>query len=293
MTTKDGLVTNGLFGFCRILLTSLEHIKPSHAACVLEGGGDHSTKLQIYPSYKANRKSPDSDLAVQFGHMAPLSEGIGIKALSKEGYEADDVIATLVKKAIDEGFEDVVILSNDKDLLQLVSEEDSKTIVRIIPPKTAAIKSISDAQMDAQRVYDKLGVWPKQVPDYLALVGDSSDNIPGVPSIGPKSAQSLLQNFASVEEMHEVATDSSIEEFPLSKSRREEVAKHRDRIEMNLALVRLCDDLSIPDYEEIDDLRVGLGLSANEAINAASKAVDSYEFASLKKTIKDCYQHIP
>lgn len=186
---SDGLPTwaiTGTLGMLWRLLGAAQADQPTHAACIF----DHPSKTfrhKMFPAYKSNRPARDQELTVQLPFLRHAAETMGMTSIEAEGYEADDLLATLAKMAADAGWR-VSLVSSDKDLLQTVV--DGK--VEVIDPMTRV-------RMLASNVLEKLGVHPHEVPDYQALVGDAVDNIPGIDGIGSKAAARLIRLFGTVE----------------------------------------------------------------------------------------------
>jgi DNA polymerase-1 len=174
LTSSKGLPTGALYVFARMLLRLYEEVKPERMAVVFDAPGP-TFRDQLDPQYKATRAATPEDLIAQMPHFQPLTRAFAWPVLSIPGVEADDVIATLVTSARARGWQ-AVIYSGDKDLMQLV--DDQVTVV----------DSMRQITYDGARVTDKFGVGPAQVGDWLALVGDSSDNIPGVAGVGKVTA---------------------------------------------------------------------------------------------------------
>jgi DNA polymerase I len=190
--TREGEPTAGTFGFVSVLLRILEQERPDYLIVVFDAG--KTFRDEIFPDYKGTRQKMPDDLVPQLERIHQLLEAFNIPSLEVEGYEADDVLGSLAKKAGSQGY-GVKIITGDRDLLQLVD----KLIIVNLPGK-----SLSDAKdYFLEDVKEQLRVNPAQVVDYKALVGDKSDNIPGVPGIGEKTAVSLLQKFDTLENVYE------------------------------------------------------------------------------------------
>lgn len=187
LSTSTGTPTNAVTGFAKMLLKLVREHAPGLLGIAFDPPGK-SHRHSIYADYKANREAPPEDLVPQFPLIHELVECMDIPVLVHDGYEADDILATLARQGVEQGYR-VMVVSGDKDLLQLVSEN-----VTMYDP-------LKDKIYDEAAVVDKLGVPPSQVADLLALAGDKSDNIPGVPKVGPKSAAKLLQQFGDLESM--------------------------------------------------------------------------------------------
>lgn len=185
LTSPDGMPTNALYGFLSMTLKLLRDIKPDYLAFCFDRK-EPSFRSEIYPEYKANRGEMPEDLVPQVPFVRQLSELLGIPVIDQPGFEADDVIGTLTRYGREQNLE-VIIVSGDKDFAQLVG------------PFVTMYDTMKDVRYDAHGVLEKWGVHPEQMIDYLALVGDSSDNIPGVKGIGPKGAQKLLAEFKTLD----------------------------------------------------------------------------------------------
>ena len=189
MTNGKGDSTNSLYGFARSVLKILKDFKPEHCVAVFDGKNNSRARTAIYPEYKANRQSMPPDLLHQIQWAKDFCRLIGISMLDPEGVEADDTIGTIATYAAKKGI-DVYICSTDKDLCQLVSDRISlvDTYKENLIIKEPEVKA-------------KFGVPPSLIVDYLSLIGDASDNIPGVPGIGPKSAADLLNTMGSLDNL--------------------------------------------------------------------------------------------
>jgi DNA polymerase-1 len=186
LTTSSGFPTGAIYGFLRSILAVLKTEKPNYMAIAFDLPAPTQRKL-AYSEYKSQRPPTPDPLKVQIPVIKELINLLGIKLLEMPGYEADDLIAYLTQKAKKEGFK-VKIYSPDKDVLQLV---DGNQVVVINP--------ISEEVFDENKVIERFGVPPQKLADYLALVGDKTDNIEGVKGVGPKTAINLINTFCSVE----------------------------------------------------------------------------------------------
>jgi DNA polymerase-1 len=187
-TTSDGLPTNAIYGFTSMLRKLIRDEEPEYLGVCFDRG-EPTFRHEEFADYKANRPEPPDDLVPQFEWVQKITEAYNIPVLDREGWEADDLIGTLASQAVEAGF-DVVIVASDKDLFQLVSDH-----VTVMNPHK------DNLMMDAETVEEIFGVRPDQVVDVLALMGDSSDNIPGVPGVGEKGAKQLLAEFESLENL--------------------------------------------------------------------------------------------
>jgi 5'-3' exonuclease len=190
LTNNEGQLINALHGFAGFLAEFLEREKPRHVAVAFDESLTTSFRNEIYPAYKANRESPPEELRLQFGFCRQLVQALGLPDFSSAHYEADDLIGTLAQHMREQGFP-VVILSADKDLAQLLEEGDMLW------------DYARHRKHHYEGVSDWLGVRAGQVADWLALAGDSADNIPGVPGIGAKTAAALLAEFGSLQDIYD------------------------------------------------------------------------------------------
>ena len=190
--TSKGDPTAGIYGFTSVLLRILEQERPDYLAVVFDTG--KTFRDELFPEYKATREKMPEDLRPQIEKIRDLVDSFNIPRAELEGYEADDVLGSLANWAVDQGLA-VKIITGDKDLLQLVNERVSVNLPG---------RSLSDA-MDYFRedVKDKLGVWPEQVVDFKAMIGDRSDNIPGVYGVGEKTAVKLLEKYQNLDNIYQ------------------------------------------------------------------------------------------
>jgi DNA polymerase-1 len=188
LTNARGMPTNAIYGFARMILKVIRDKAPDYVCVVFDAPGP-SFRHEMYDEYKASRQKMPEDLVLQVPYIKEMVKYHGIPQIEMEGYEADDLIATLTRTAIARDLE-VVIVSADKDLHQLI---DAPRVLQWDPQK--------DKVFDEKAVEEKFGITPRQVGDYLALTGDSSDNIPGVKGVGDKTARELLRKWGSLEEI--------------------------------------------------------------------------------------------
>ncbi|MDL2281436.1 DNA polymerase I, partial [Selenomonadales bacterium OttesenSCG-928-I06] len=189
MTTKEGLHTNAAYGFTTMLTKLINEYNPKYIVVAFDKG-KHTFRNEIYEAYKANRKETPLELREQIPLVEEILEAWDIKTLKDENFEADDIIGTLAHLAKKQNFKTTIVTS-DRDILQLV-DEDTKVLLNN--------KGISDVKlMDTEAIIEKYGVTPKQIIDLKSLMGDKSDNIPGVRGIGEKTAVNLIQEFENLE----------------------------------------------------------------------------------------------
>lgn len=199
LTAPDGSVVNAVYGFGTILLRLITDLKPTHIAVAFDRPKPTFRK-KLFKGYQAKRPKMDEELVTQIPKIHDLITAFGIPIFEKDGFEADDVIGTLAKKSK----EQVIIVTGDKDILQLVS----KNIFVYMPTK-----GLSEAKLyDEKAVQERMGVTPRLVPDFKALAGDPSDNYPGVPGIGPKTAAELLTKYKSLSGVLKAETWSDADE---------------------------------------------------------------------------------
>ncbi|RME92352.1 MAG: hypothetical protein D6766_10215 [Verrucomicrobia bacterium] len=222
LSAPDGAPTGALYGFVQAVERLLEGVAPDYFAVVWDGGLAEE-RTEALPEYKANRPPMPEELARQIDHMQAWLEARGCASLVAEGVEADDWIARLALAGREAGFR-VLIATRDKDFMQLVDDR----IHLLLPGRGAEA-----GEMGPEEVRRKTGVEPAQVVDWLSLMGDNSDNIPGAPGVGPKTAAKLLRQFGSLEGVYERLAEVTPERV------RQALEAHRETVLRNRALVRL------------------------------------------------------
>ena len=219
IATSTGQPTNAIFGFASMLVKILTEYGSKPTLVAWDAG--MSGREQVSSEYKAGRKSRPDLLREQWPHLHPLVEAFGYENVKVDGFEADDVIATLARQAKDKGIE-VMVVTGDRDMFQIVGDG-----VRVM----ATSRGITETKIyDRQAVIDRYGIPPESIPDFYGLKGDTSDNIPGVPGIGDKTASDLLQRFGDLETVL-----SSIDEISGAK-RKENLTNHADDARMSREL---------------------------------------------------------
>ena len=188
MVDDDGNPINALYGYCRFLGDFMEQVKPEHVAVLFDESLTSSFRTDIYPEYKANREPAPPELKRQFAQCRRFTRALGVMACAHPTYEADDLIGTLVSEGRAAGMPSTIV-SRDKDLTQLVSRED------------VFWDFAGKGKITYEQIPELFGVWPEQIADFLALAGDSVDNIKGVPGVGRKTAAALLQHFGNLEKI--------------------------------------------------------------------------------------------
>ncbi|MBI3865588.1 MAG: DNA polymerase I [Planctomycetia bacterium] len=225
MTSPRGLPTNAVFGFTRDILNILRQKQPTHLICATDPSGP-GERERLYPAYKANRSSTPEELRPQFPMIAQTIEAFGIPVLEVAGWEADDVIASVVAQAASRDL-DVFVVTNDKDARQLIG------------PRVKLYNVRKELLMGEPELLADWGIRPDQVVDFQSLVGDSVDNVPGVPLVGPKKASALLAQFGTLEEVLAHA-----DEAPGAKLR-ENLKSFADQARVSRQLVELRRDLPL------------------------------------------------
>ena len=222
MQTSQGEPTAGIYGFISVLLKLIESEKPEYLAVAFDTG--KTFRNDLYPEYKATRAKMPDDLKQQIERLRQIIDAFGIPRLEMEGVEADDVLGSIARQAVKQGF-GVKIITGDRDLLQLVNE---RVIVNLPGGKLSEAKDYTDADVIAY-----FGVRPDQVIDYKALVGDPSDNYPGVPGVGQKTAVTLLNQYQTLDNIY-----AHLEEIPARFKTKLEAGKESAYLSEDLATIR-------------------------------------------------------
>ncbi|MFH0994046.1 MAG: DNA polymerase I [Pseudomonadota bacterium] len=256
LSTSSGLPTNAVFGFTRMLIKLLQDWSPEYIALCFDSKGK-TFRHEMYPDYKATRPPMPEDMRVQLSYIREVSEGFQMPVIELPGFEADDLIGTLAARADQAGFS-VVMVTGDKDFIQLVTET-----VSIWDP-------MKDKVTNLEEVHKTFGLEPGQIIDVMGFSGDTSDNVPGVPGIGPKTALSLIQNFGSMAQVYE-----RIDEVA-SKSVRRKLADHKDQAFLSRSLVTI--QTNVPLSVHLEDFK------ANPPDTAAlAKLFKTLEFRQLQQ----------
>tara|TARA_B100001939_G_scaffold315853_1_gene301378 strand:- start:12512 stop:15289 length:2778 start_codon:yes stop_codon:yes gene_type:complete len=238
LTRHDGTPVNAVLGFSNMLFKLLQDLedaeRPTHIAVIFDAARK-TFRNDIYPDYKAHRPPPPEDLVPQFPLIREAVRAFNVPAIESDGYEADDIIATYATEAAKQGFE-VSIVSSDKDLMQLVND------------RISLFDSMKNREIGVEEVIEKFGVAPEKVVDIQALAGDSSDNVPGIPGIGVKTAAQLINEYGSLDELLERAGEIK------QPKRRERLLEHADMARISRELVTLKRD--VPGLVGLDELKV-------------------------------------
>lgn len=258
MSAPDGTPVNAVYGFTNMFMKLAAKFDCDYNL-VLFDAQRKNFRNDIFPDYKATRKEPPEELIPQFPIIREAVDALSLNHLEMEGYEADDLIATYTKQALETGFE-VVIVSADKDLMQLIR------------PGVTFFDPMKDKFITPEDVKEKFGVYPQKVVDVQALSGDTTDNIPGVPGIGPKTAAELINTYGSLEEV--LARAAEIKQ----NKRRETLLANIENAKISLQLVTLKDDVEV-------EKRVDAYKSCCPDLQTAEKFIEKYGFNSLKLRI--------
>ena len=243
LTTKDGKYTNAVYGFLAIMFKILDDIKPEYLAVAFDMKGKLKRK-ELFEGYKANRHGMPDELAEQMPMIKEILKAMNIDIIEKEGYEGDDILGTLAKYGEKQGLE-VTILSGDRDTFQLASDN-----ITIRIPRTKAGKTETE-DYNRTKVLEEYGLEPEQLIEVKALQGDTSDNIPGVPGVGPKTAISLIQRYNTVKELYEKIEAG---EDDLKGKQKENIVNNKEMAELSRVLGEI--DTNVPLEDTLEQIKV-------------------------------------
>jgi 5'-3' exonuclease len=235
-TAKNGDSVNAVYGFARFLSQFIHQTKAQYIACAFDESLSTSFRNEIYPPYKAHRDPAPDDLKKQFILCQKIAKAMGVATYSDGHYEADDLIGTLAKHYQDKGHV-AHIVSADKDLAQIIGEKDFWWNYGKAEP------------YNTHRVFDKFGVYPHQIADYLALMGDAVDNIPGVPGIGAKTASLLLNHFETLDAILDRHQEIAYLSIRGAKSCQKKIANHQNEAILARKLTGIVTDITLDDYD--------------------------------------------
>lgn len=233
LTAPDGTPTAAVFAFFNMLFSYMDKLKPEKV-CICFDRPEATFRKEIYPEYKAGRREMDEDLAIQIPIVKEGLEHMGISQAEKAGYEADDLIATLCKRAVDDGLDNIYVLSGDRDLWQLINDQ-----VTLIYPYNRS-GSRGKELMTPQAFIDAYGFEPVNLLDYKALKGDSSDNIPGVKGIGEKTGMALIGEYKTLENVY-----ANIDQLKPAQAKR--LREGEDNAHLSYQLAKLEDQVPLED----------------------------------------------
>lgn len=246
LSNKEGLYTNAIFGMINIIMKQVEAVKPDYAAVAFDLKAP-TFRHKMYDAYKAGRHAMPDELRVQFPYAKRVLHEMGFAVLEKEGYEADDILGTLAKSAEKRDVQ-AYVLTGDRDSLQLITD---KTTVLLATNKDTLT-------MDRVTFFEKYGVDSSQFVDVKALMGDSSDNIPGVAGVGEKTALKLISDFGDLDSIY-----ASLPSDKIGKSVNVKLAENKDKAYLSRDLARICTDVPLEsDFEEL--VYGGFGAGAYE-----------------------------
>lgn len=278
LSSPDGFPTNAIYGFIQMLLKLLKDHNPQHVAVVFDAGRT-TFRTEMYPEYKANRAAMPDDLHVQMDPIREVVRAFNIPTLELQGYEADDIIGALAKRFADRGG-DVVVVTGDKDLMQIVTER-----VTLLDTMKGKVSGIAE-------VIERFGVGPELVIDILGLAGDSSDNIPGVPGIGEKTATKLILEFESLDNLLERADEikgkngERLREFREQAllSRRLATIECNVPLEVDLETLIACE----PDQKALNELFKKYGFTSliKELTGTATLSTENYHTVTTAKELE-------
>ena len=260
LSTSKGFPTNALYGFINMLQKVIREEKPDYLVVAFDSP-DKTFRHKIYPNYKANRDAPPEELSRQFPYFEPLVKAYGLSSIRRPGFEADDIIGTLAIKGKQKGLE-IVIVSGDKDMMQLIS------------PHIYMLDTMKNKKFMDKEVVEKFGVQADKVVEVMGLMGDSSDHIPGVAGVGPKTAAELIRKFGSIEALYK-----RIDEVE-KKNVKEKLERDKENAFMSRELV--CIDTAMDLEFNSDLMKLGKVDSAK-----LKKMFEEFEFVSFLEGMQD------
>ncbi len=271
MRAPDGTPVNAVYGFASMLVKLLHDLRPSHIAVAFDRPAPTFRK-QLYGEYQGTRPEMEADLSIQISIVHDMAKAFSVSVYELDGYEADDILGTISTQAATHGIEQVVIVTGDRDILQLVDDE---RILVFMP-----VKGLSEAKLyDSKAVVERLGVTPKQLIDYKALAGDASDNYPGVPGVGPKTAVDLVHKYETVEGIYAALMSGNTD---LKESIKTKLTQGKESAFLSKTLATIKKDVPI----DIDWHRlVFTTLATPDGVDMLSKL----QFHSLLKRVQLSY----
>jgi len=241
LTSPDGVEVGGVSAFCQILGKFVRQVQPTYVAMVFDSPRG-TFRHDLYADYKANRTERPEDLTHQFELAWDMAGSLGFLRFREEGYEADDLMATLARRGREAGI-GTVLVTPDKDILQLIGPD-----VLAMDPKTYAY-------VDDDGVRERFGVPAARLRDFLALAGDASDNVPGVPGVGPKAARALINEIGDLDAIYADLSRVATLDVRGAKGLARKLEEHREQAFLSRALVALCDTVELDDTLTLGALR--------------------------------------
>ncbi len=272
LSTPSGELINAVYGFSSMLLSVIDKLSPTHVAVAWDLKGPTFRK-QEFEEYKANRKPMDDDLATQIDRTKEVVKKLNIPQFAIEGFEADDIIGTLARLALKEEDTQIVIVTGDRDSLQLIKEQK---VVVYLPVQNHHAQSVV---FDEEKVKEVYGLTPEQIIDLKSLMGDPSDNIPGVKGVGKVTATKLIQQFGSMKKLYESLDDPRI--VPRIKALLEaekemaEKSYYLAKIDNEVPLKLNWEDCLLTDYDKSEVIKLFEELNFKSLIGKLPK--DSWE----------------
>lgn len=242
-SNADGHPTNAVYGFTGFLCSLIERADPEHLGVAFDESLTTSYRNEIYPAYKANREPAPEELKRQFAWARDVAESLGLKCFADPRFEADDLIGTLAAHWRERGHP-VCVVSGDKDLVQVIREGDQWW------------DFARNRKLGRRHVHKQFGIWPEQMADYLALTGDTVDNIPGIPGVGPKTASALLSHFEDLDALWRRLAEVPHLSIRGARSLHGKLNEHRDAAILARRLTALHTE--VPSALERPDLSRGI-----------------------------------
>jgi len=284
LSSPKGFPTNALYGFTQMLLKLIKDRKPGHVAVVFDLGRQ-TFRTELYPEYKANRAAMPDDLVPQIGPIKEMVRAFNIPVLEKQGFEADDIIGTIARECEESGM-DVVVVTGDKDLMQIVTAN------------VTLLDTMKDKASGIPEVLERFGVEPERVVEILGLAGDTSDNIPGVPGVGEKTALKLIQEFGSLDALLERVgevkgkTGERIRDF----ADQARLSRKLATIDRNTPIEYRYEDLAVspPDTKRLADLfrEYGFTTLMKELTSEASLSTEGYRSVLSEQEFSNLLQEL-
>ena len=289
LTTKDGTPTNAVYGFLAIMFKILEDIKPEYLVVAFDLKGP-TKRHEMYEGYKANRKGMPDELACQMPIIKEILRAMNIDIVEKQGYEGDDILGTLSVFGEKQGL-DVTILSGDRDTFQLATD---KVTIRI--PRTKMGKTEVE-DFNREKVKEIYNLEPKQLIEVKGLQGDTSDNIPGVPGIGEKTALKLIQEYNNIENLYKLIEEGQAQDIKgktreriIENKELAKLSKELGTININSPIEENLEDFKLEEWDKKEVLRIFKELNFNryiERFNLASEEDNTLEEVTEKYEIEE------